>query len=203
MRGDHDYGYSARSQKRKRKKTDRFLNIAIGVVIFLILFVGGQLLLGGGFNFFSKTEKVDHQLTVEDLEVNEETEDEQEGEDTINDGSEIESSIPSEEPVEVDELGNGEWQPIGTVQEEPFTAIYDKDHINWAEMEEAFRYATGLSEDEMITWRIRNGGDHQSAIGTVSNHANKNKPYKVRIEWVTNKGWMPVEVEVLEENPYL
>ncbi|UTW70711.1 DUF1510 family protein [Anaerobacillus sp. HL2] len=28
----------------------------------------------------------------------------------------------------------GQWKPIGTVQAEPFTAVYNKDHINWEEM---------------------------------------------------------------------
>lgn len=204
MRGDNYYGYGARSQKRKRKKTDRFLNISIGVVIFLILFVGGQLLLGG--SFFNKSEKVNV--------LPEENQDEQEKrEEQIFNDTEEEQDIAEESETELEsveeytetesEIVYGDWRPVGTVQEEPFTAVYEKEHINWAEMEKAFRYATGLSEDEMITWRIGNGGDHKSAIGIVSDSANASTPFRVRIEWVTNEGWMPVEVEVVDENPYL
>lgn len=222
MREDdyQNHHFSARRQKRKRKKTDRLLNISIGIVIFLILFIGGNLLLGG--NFFSKPVKTDiTEAQTDEIESNDTTV-ETDGTDTSDvqadhssdvqaDHSDEEdlteesdqSSVGGEEQAEIDTtVLDGQWKPIGTVQEEPFVAVYEKEHINWEEMTNALQYATGLG-DEMIIWMLRNGGDHQSAVGTVSDHLNKSTPFEVRIEWVTNEGWMPVEVEILKENPYL
>lgn len=96
---------------------------------------------------------------------------------------------------------DGEWEPIGTVQEEPFIAVYDKNHVNWEEMTRALQYATGIGDDIVIWW-LGNGGDHLSAEGYVSDSVNKDTPYKVRLQWVTNRGWKPVSVEQLNENPY-
>ncbi|HHY21679.1 MAG TPA: DUF1510 family protein, partial [Bacilli bacterium] len=49
---------------------------------------------------------------------------------------------------------------------------------------------------------LGNGGSPQSAEGVVSDPGNADTPYKVRLEWVTEKGWKPVSVEQLDRNPY-
>ncbi len=89
-------------------------------------------------------------------------------------------------------VGEGNWEPIGTVQEEPFTAVYDSSHVNWDEMTEALKYATEIDGD-MTIWYLGNGGDAQSAVGTVS--GDDGQKYEVRIEWVENRGWKPIYVE--------
>ncbi|QKS70803.1 DUF1510 family protein [Paenalkalicoccus suaedae] len=96
----------------------------------------------------------------------------------------------------------GEWSPIGTVQEEPFSAVYDQGHVNWSEMTRALVYATGLSQDEMTIWRIENGGNERRAVGYVSTGAEANTPYRVEMEFVANEGWMPQSVERLSSNPH-
>ena len=231
---DEQY-YGDRSRSSTRKKADKILNIAIGLVIILIVVVGGQLFFGGSSSNPVVIEPSEEQLnennaeTIEEGEIAEETVEEAQldnNEETVevdeptvrnveepattdedtNSNRDRESSINNETPQRESSSpitsSNGHWKPIGTVQQEPFTAVYDKDHINWEEMKKAFQYATGLGED-MTMWHVRNGGNHQSAVGTVSNRENRNKPYEVRIEWVTNEGWLPVSVIQLEENRFL
>jgi hypothetical protein len=219
VRGDQYDGTGLRSQKRKRKTADKILNISIGVVVLLILLVGGQLLLGGNSsdpvvsdklegNEENNTETVDENLdeaaetnTEEPEAVEQEGEAATEGaeqEQTTNDSA---SETATVETNSSEAPQTGEWKPIGTVQSEPFAAVYDREHINWEEMTRAFQYATGLGDD-MTLWRVGNGGDHKSAVGIVANAATRMTPYQVRIEWVTNEGWMPVSVVQLEENPY-
>jgi len=105
------------------------------------------------------------------------------------------------EPLEpnddnVIEAYTGNWEPIGTEQEEPHTTQFDKETQDWYEMEQAIRLATGL--DEMITLWIGNGGE-QKVIGTVSS-MDGSDIYRVYLSWITNKGWKPVTVERLREN---
>ncbi|MCT8139575.1 YrrS family protein [Anaerobacillus sp. CMMVII] len=211
----NDHFYGARSQKRKRKRADKILNISIGVVIFLILLIGGQLLIGGKsadpvvsdklVDPETKGENTETELDTEDLSTDD-SEEAEETEETDHGSGTSEQPSSGEEPETTTEeeattLSTGQWAPIGTVQQEPFAAVYEKDHVNWEEMIRAFQVATGLG-DNMILWRVKNGGDHQSAFGYVSDSENSNTPFRVRIEWVTNEGWMPVSVELLNENPY-
>lgn len=63
-------------------------------------------------------------------------------------------------------------------------------------MEQAIQLATNL--DEMITWRIENGGE-QKAVATVSS-MDQDKTYRIYLSWITNQGWQPTKVELLKEN---
>ncbi|RXI99965.1 DUF1510 family protein [Anaerobacillus alkaliphilus] len=210
MRNDNFYGSGIRSQKRKKQKADKILNISIGVVVFLILLVGGQLFLGGKSPEKAVSSKMPVQATPVTNEETEEVDEDVEAKENLTE-VEVDEETPeettnaNETPTNQNQGGTtqqtGQWQPIGTVQEEPFVAIYDRDHVNWLEMTKAFQVATGL-DDTIILWRVSNGGDHQSAVGIVSDSNNRNTPYQVRIEWVTNEGWMPVSVEKLTENPF-
>lgn len=198
---------NSRSRYRKQKKMNRVLNISIGVVILLIAYIGGKL-------FFSNSgseeatanqpeEVVEEELVEEDLghgipseETVEEKIEESESatEETLRDESN-DADLPTLEPNP-----GGPWEPIGTIQDEPFAAVYDREHQNWKEMTAALQYATGLG-DNMIIWHLGNGGDHKSAVGVVSVNETKQTPYRVRLEWIDYRGWKPVSVERLEENP--
>jgi hypothetical protein len=92
-----------------------------------------------------------------------------------------------------------DWEPIGTVQEEPHVATYDDSTVDWKEMWEAARYATNLTEDDYIEWRAANNGNHNKAKLTISNKA-QTETYRVYIDWIENEGWKPIKVEVLKEN---
>ncbi|WP_159461995.1 YrrS family protein [Salirhabdus sp. Marseille-P4669] len=137
-----------------------------------------------------------------------EPETEEEKEDSVTDedseAEEEEDSTNSEAIEESDDPNVIEtivldWQPIGTVQEEPHVATYDTSSQDWKEMWAAARYATGLSEDDTVEWWATNNGDEHSAKLTISNKA-QTETYRVYMEWVTNEGWKPVKVELLKEN---
>lgn len=215
MKGDDHYGVRSREQKKKR--ADKVLNISIGIVVLLILLVAGQFFLGGKSSEPTVSDKKEDikeaveeddssdNLASEAVKVDEEGQLQGEHGDAP-DNKETNQQADQgtvKEPQSDDQAQQmGKWQPIGTVQEEPFTAVYEKEHVNWEEMTKALQYATGLG-DGMTIWFIENGGDHKSAVGTVSDYSTRTTPYKVRLEWVTNEGWMPVSLEQLDENPYL
>lgn len=226
MRDDDNYSVSRRN-KRQRKNADKILNISIGIVLLLILLIGGQLLLGGKSDPVSSDKVTENEPLDDENELDEnqeqdeipeslepleeENEDQSSSQPELNESKQQETHTSSEQnnvrPTENNNRNNagaeaGQWTPIGTVQPEPFTAVYDQEHVNWQEMTRAFQYATGIGENITIWW-IRNGGNHQSAIGIVSDYPNRNTPYEVRIEWVTNQGWKPVSVKKLDSNPYL
>ena len=71
-----------------------------------------------------------------------------------------------------------------------------KKHVDWAEKKKALSYATGHSEDELIFWKIKNGGGPQKSIGIVSTR-DKSEKYRVFLEWVDEKGWKPVQMDIL------
>ncbi|MDE5413751.1 YrrS family protein [Alkalihalobacterium chitinilyticum] len=193
--------YSTRYDQRKKRRLNRLLNVAIGIVAILIIYVAVKVFFTPG-----GSEEVIADLEQEQQQEEQSTETEQ----TIENDRDIDSSqeeaeneeIREEEEEAEEELSDGEWQPIGTVQSEPFTIDFTRDSVNWKEMTHAIQYATGL-DDDMTIWRIENGGDAMSAIGTVSDKNNRNTPYRVRIEWVPERGWKPVEVIKLSSNPYL
>ena len=243
-----------RREVRKKKRINTFLNVSIGVVGLIIVFITGTLFFGlgsddqatpannnneeveneneenGGINedaniSDSETseneendEEADNNLGVEgensNNEINEingnndnNNENNQENENNTgsnnngnnNENNENENNTNGDNNEAVDEE---DWGPIGTVQEEPFSAVYDSEHVNWEEMTRAIEYATGLSEDEMTIWRLENGGDDQTAIGTVSSSDHENEPYEVELNWVEEEGWEPVSKEQLSSNPY-
>ncbi|MCD8511677.1 MAG: YrrS family protein [Bacillus sp. (in: Bacteria)] len=217
------YGsYGQRRSEMRQKKKNTWLNGAIILVVIGIVFFAATLIFGNDDTEPVTADGDDQEESDQDSETTEESNDvdleetsegtEEEGEtgssdvDSENGTEEVDSTEEDNNtnelttPAEV--VGEGQWEPIGTVQEEPFVAVYERDHVNWEEMLRALKYATGLGE-EMIAWRIENGGDHLSAIGFVSDYPNRTTPYEVRLEWVTNEGWKPVSVKLLEENPYL
>lgn len=190
-----------RYEHRKKKSRNRLLNVSIALVGVLIVFFAIQLF------FKSPSEEVISDIEPDEVEQ-EITEDEDIAPPVVDhtpiEGELLEEVI-EEEPQQREvgnQVQNGQWQPIGTVQSEPFVAVYEKDHVNWQEMTKAFQYATGLGEG-LIIWRVENGGNHQSAVGIVSTYETRETPYEVRLEWVTNQGWRPVKVESLTNNEFL
>ncbi|MCE7790913.1 YrrS family protein [Salipaludibacillus sp. CUR1] len=254
-----------RSDNKKKRRLNTILNVSIGLVALLIIFVSATLIFGGGDdNEVAVTNNNDLNNEEEntnsgDISIDQPGNEENDNEnntlndnnenDEVNDGNNTNESNNNEESNTEDSADNannegnlnneddnnegnednaeneaneaeegneetetneenttesdGEWGPVGTVQEEPFTPVYQTDHVNWEEMTRALSHATGLSEDEMEVWQIRNGGNQHTAIGTVSTYDNRFEPYKVELNWVENEGWMPVSVEEQSSNPYV
>ncbi|MBU9720654.1 MULTISPECIES: YrrS family protein [Bacillaceae] len=214
-----------RTEIRKEKRKNIWLNGAIAVTIIGIVFVASMLIFSGGDSEPAAVEDVDpDDQNQAEMAENEDDNalDENEGDSTPSDDVDTNDSFEEEaEPAddslsEVNEGENdsengeelvfdGEWRPIGTEQEEPFelnSENLSRDHVNWQEMTLASMYATGISEDDITVWRFGNGGDMKSVEAWVSDYENRDTPYKVRLEWVTNEGWVPVSVEKQEENPF-
>ena len=60
-----------------------------------------------------------------------------------------------------------------------------------------FHMQQNLPEDALIIWKIKNGGSPQKSIGIVSTK-DKVEKYRVYLEWVDEKGWKPVKMDVLQ-----
>ncbi|WP_047986364.1 YrrS family protein [Ornithinibacillus californiensis] len=147
----------------------------------------------------TQTEESSSQTEESNSGVTDESNNETEtNESTDSQNVETEVADPAGEDDNVIEAYTAEWQPIGTEQEGPHTTQFDTESQDWLEMEQAIRVATGLTEQDMITWFIGNGG-HQKAIGTVTNKA-ETEIYRVYLSWVDNEGWQPTLVELLKEN---
>jgi cytoskeletal protein RodZ len=193
-----------RYEQRKKKRMNRMLNVAISIVTILILFFAYQIFFG------TPSQEVAMEDVSEQTEVNSIPDPIEQNNEAQDEAEEEEKDIANEEAVEIegiedddsfDNVPDGEWQPIGTDQTE-FTPSFTEGTQNRNEMEKAIRYATGISQDNMILWRIENGGSPTRVRGVISDKVNTNQPYEVYIEWIDGQGWMPVEKTQLSSNPY-
>ncbi|MBE1554633.1 YrrS family protein [Sporosarcina limicola] len=104
--------------------------------------------------------------------------------------------IPSGDAVISETVVDTAWQPVGTTQTGNHVSQYDGASVDWNEKKQALAYATGLPQDSMIFWKIKNGGNPQKAVGVVSSRDSVDK-YRVYLEWVDGQGWQPVKMDVL------
>lgn len=190
-----------RFEQRKKQRMNRILNMAIGIVVILILIFGAQILFGSSPSEEVMIESEDdsneeiQQPSVPDpVQQENQTEEDSDSIDT----SETDEEIDEEE---TEPVPDGEWEPIGTSQTGEFSHDFNRSGTNWAEMTQAIQYATGLDEN-MIIWRLENGGSPTRARGVVSSPDSQDRPYEVYIEWVDGHGWMPVEKQQLSSNPH-
>jgi cytoskeletal protein RodZ len=188
--------YETRLEKRKQ---NRFLNIAIGLVFLLIVVVA--------FNLFSGDENEKASTSVnEQTESGNETKDDsaiemesdkEENTDASEESDKEETETNGEEEAqsETPEGGGpeGPWEPIGTSQTEPHQKSYDDQSQDWKEMVQAISYATNIPEDEMTIFWLGNGGGPDLSKGTVQSKVEKVK-YDVELQWIPEKGWQPISV---------
>ncbi|MFC0473599.1 YrrS family protein [Halalkalibacter kiskunsagensis] len=183
-----------RYEQRKKKRVNRILNVAIGIVTILIIVFAVQI-------FFSSTSseevltEVDQNGEIEEnepesiadpVEKNKENNQSEAVEE-----NEHESTEEQLDEEELEPVPDGEWEPVGTSQTGEFTPDFNEGSTNWNEMVKALQYATGI--DDMIVWWIGNGGSATRARGEVAPRGNPNEKYEVYIEWIDGQGWMPVE----------
>lgn len=188
--------YPSRSERQtKRRKNERILYILISIaVLFFIL-----LLI---FIFTDKDEDTKEPIEEEtNIEVESEEEDlepettrivtsEDESDDIVI--QEIESSDEN-----VMEAFVGNWEPIGTEQEEPHTTNFDDGSTDRKEIKEAVLSVTQIEADQLIEHWIGNGGE-QKVIATVEDWSN-NEYYRVYLSWIKNEGWQVTLVEKIKE----
>lgn len=201
--------YESRLEKRKQ---NRFLNIAIGLVVLLIVVVAFNL-FSGDDNETASTNKSNSEETTENNEsnnrsiemetddskskANDEDSESQDKEESAEDKDKADEEATEEEKTESEtpEGGGpeGPWQPIGTSQTEPHTKTYDDGSQDWNEMVQALSYATSIPQDQMTIFWLGNGGGPDLSKGTVQSKAD-GKKYVVMLQWIPEKGWQPTSV---------
>ncbi|MBY6035376.1 YrrS family protein [Fictibacillus nanhaiensis] len=191
--------YESRLEKRKQ---NRFLNIAIGLVVLLIVVVGFNLFSGDEDATTTTAENeqtTSKSETKDDPSIEMETEkDEQNNDGKTSDEAKEEANSEGDqaEDVESETKGGGPegpWEPVGTSQSEPHQKSYDDQSQDWKEMVQALSYATNIPEDQMTIFWLGNGGGPDLSKGTVSSKVDKVK-YDVQLQWIPEKGWKPTSV---------
>lgn len=125
---------------------------------------------------------------------------------------ETDDGASSEEGLIVEESSSDEnvkrsikkdWKPVETKQdiEGEHRVVYDTESQDWAEMLQAVRQATGLTEANMVTDYIGNGGSPNKAVATVYNRNNNNEIYRVYLKWIEGKGYQAQKMEELKQLP--
>src|SRR5699024_7360365 len=84
------------------------------------------------------------------------------------------------------EAYTADWPPSGTVQEGPHTTNYSDGSQDRIEIKRAVSYVTRIPENDMIEWRVENGGD-QKVVATVSNNEQTDY-YRVYLDWIDGEG---------------
>ncbi len=214
------------SRMNKPNRMNTILNILIGIVVVLIIFTAGLIFIkkddtqninenlpSEALHSEDESELTDEtvasseeeQIDSEEIEPEEENTEATEqnavtSDESINDNSTsggTVSSAPSDDPLVSESIVNTSWKPIGTSQTGQHTSVYKEGHIDWDEKVKALSYTTGLSSDNMIVWRIENGGSPQQSIGVVSSN-NKEEKYRVYLKWIDGEGWKPEKMETLK-----
>jgi cytoskeletal protein RodZ len=196
--------------RNKKRRTNFMLNIFIAVVFTLVLVVASQLFFGGREEKMEAKNDLDQEDTLisskenqeEDVDNQKKQEDEEKEEDQVQNveedpfkGATITEGGEGSDVEQV--IENPNWKPIGTKQTGEHYATYDKNSLDWKEMEQALSYATGISiEDMTIRW-LGNNGSPQDAKGTIESKSSGAK-YRVYITWIDGQGWKPTKVEVLK-----
>jgi len=213
---------SRKDKFEKRRKNTKSISVLIVVGAILVIMLPIVLIFGGGEGDQSVSSDVvisNPESTGEttaaaneglepleeestDQEENSESADEEgneEGnEDENNEDAELEETKPTDENAV--EAYTADWEPIGTEQEGQHTTNYNDGSQDRQEIREAIVQITGLNPDDMIEHWIGNGGDQQ-VIATVSD-SSQAEIYRVFLTWVDGEGWMPTQLEVLDEVVY-
>lgn len=200
---------NSRLDRQKKRKGDRLLNILIATVVIAIVIVAFIVIPGGkeeageernqnqGEEIVQEDEKEQDDLEdpadvqeaeQEELEIDE-PEEEQENEELV-------ITEEPNDPVVAQSIVDPAWAPIQTAQVGDHVSMYDGTSIDWQEKIAALSYATGLPEEGMTIWRLKNGGSPQKSIGIVSSK-DKAEKYRVYLDWIDGEGWKPVKMDVL------
>ena len=207
---DPENNFSRLNRKKGRKRADTILNILIVAVIVAIVITATIIFKGGTGN--NNEVKKEEPLPIEE-EKGSSSEEEEEENDASSDQEDVVDD-PEGIVEEEDEAGvvtylypddaiieqsvvDPSWKPIGTTQTGEHVSIYDGNSVDWKEKQEAIADATGLSIEDTITWKIKNGGSPQKSIGIVSSKDEAEK-YRVYLEWVENEGWKTTKLDVLK-----
>lgn len=195
---------NSRATRNQKRTSDRLANWLIAAVVIGI-FITGWMVLSPDGSVQHKEESLEQEEgdgAVGDSEPPreepaEQLENEMEDEPALDsEDKSIEIIEDSPDSFVSESRIDPTWEPIGTTQSGEHVSLYDGDSVDWKEKEQALLYATGLTEEDVIFWKIKNGGSHQQSVGIVSSKDQVEK-YRVHLEWVDKEGWKPVRLDVL------
>lgn len=193
-------------QPAPSKKLNTWLNILIGIVAVLIVIT--TLYIFNWQDNIEETSKEDPVVTSpeeneeesssEDILPNEEQPVQEEETSVQDEQPEQETAVEttSDDPIVNRVITDESWQPTPTTQTGAHVSSYDSKSVDWQEKVATITSVTGIAEDNMIIWFLKNNGSADTAIATVSTK-DKTEMYRVSMEWVNNEGWLPVKLEVL------
>ncbi len=201
----------SRTSKQRKRKSERLLNRLI-VSIVLLVVVTAIILININLPV-EQANPSEKQQPSDATEVKtKKDESTQKGEAEQNDSATKSTNQPIEEQttspgivskpeqdedsIVIETIVDTSWEPIGTKQTGYHESKYDGQSLDWHEKKEAIAYATLFDVDDLIFWKIKNGGDEQRSIGIVSTFDEKHK-YRVYLQWEDGKGWKPTKLEVL------
>lgn len=201
-------------QPSRNKKLDKMLNVLIGIVIILIVITATYVFKWQDDEQEAvKEEPVQEQKNDEGEQEPQKEEDSAENEEQSTDKEQSTDEDQSKEEEQQLEQNTAEettsddpivdrvvtdknWKPTPTTQTGAHVSSYDDQSVDWAEKIATITAVTGITNDNMIVWRLQNNGGANKAIATVSTK-DKSEKYRVSIEWVDNEGWLPVKLEQL------
>lgn len=222
MTQENNRRYRSEKEPPNKKKADRILNYLITLVVILIVIVAAFIFTDDGKEKVT-TEAPKETVKEQPTEKNNHTEKKQEQEATEQqaDKEMNEADLKNPEITSIEDLKQSEsakietvndglvqesiedpnWKPYETKQQETgatHVSSYDKTSVDWQEKITAIASITGLSEQDMTIWFIKNNGGTDRSIGTVSSK-DQTKKYRVSLVWVDQQGWKPEKVEVLQQ----
>ncbi|MEK4426347.1 YrrS family protein [Solibacillus sp. FSL K6-1523] len=200
-----------KAKSSKFYKMDKMLNYLIAVVAILIVVTLGWLISRDG----EPSDQAEQQQQVDkpsDEEVaqgddgkeqstkpiDEQDKDDEEQAVDSEQGDEPTDTVvtPSTDPNVKEVHTNASWLAYPTEQTGEHVSTFEKGHIDYEEKLKAIFSVLDIEQQNSIVWRVGNNGNAQSAIATVHSK-DKEKIYRVSIEWVDNEGWKPIQYEVL------
>ncbi|MFC7393246.1 YrrS family protein [Scopulibacillus cellulosilyticus] len=209
MRQDNN---SPSRSSRKRKKADRILNWAIGIVAALILVVGGVILVSllhspgqksadtGAPTYNKHSEKTsaeennsgdvqksdDGHKDSTNKDESQSNKDKQK-KDKANDKAKQDQKDANKKKDDKNSKLNDE--AASTANESNHTASYDKGSADWNAQLAAVSSATGISQDNMVVYWLGNGGGPNSSLARVAPKDNAGQKYVVHLTWKQGEGW--------------
>lgn len=218
-------GGSRFQQKQQKRRQNGFLNIAIGIVLFMVVIVAYQLVAGDSEEqVASDDKKVAEQTTATEKEDTKKEKDaakkeaeaaakkkekekekekleakkkQEEEEKRKAEEEEANKQVEAEKtlPDAKEAYTKPSWKPVGTEQGESPAMTFKQGSTDWNEMIQAISSAIDVPADQLTLHRIGNNGQNK-AYGNVQDKQT-GKKYYVNIEWVANEGWKPVLVQTL------
>lgn len=210
---------SRSNRRRKKRNNNRNLMIFLALAFLFFTILLSLIVLNKNVDSENEQEEPTQEKEVTDSqsETNKETnesdkdmnldqeeeknEEENEDSDTNEAGSSISVNELDQEEIDdpnVEKAFEGEWSPIGTTQEGSHTTNYQNGSQDRIEIKKAVSAVTKVDEDNMVEWRVENGGD-QKVIATVSDDK-ETEYYRVYLTWVDNEGWQVNKLEDLKQN---